>query len=351
MSTTKNYHGIPLMPMECVVLEKIEKMLNEQIPHNTSLEFGFYQEEAHVIRLNLRNKRITQVPPTINCLKKLKRLNVDQNLLKEIPKTIGSLHYLEDFLADGNELLSIPDTIGNCQALKTLYLANNKIWEIPQNLKQLKNLEIIDLTNNQVRVVPPQINLLTKIRLIKLDHNLLTELAPAIGEIKNLEVLTVRSNKLTTLPDTIVKLSDLQILDFRENPSISLSSSVIEHLSRLEKNGCIVLGATYKSPLENREYWFGERSLTSEEDLLISLEKTRKKGENIGGDEEPIYKEISSPRDDYLRLGFGGADVLIDYDAHHHTITAGSIPYVVAVEVALEFYRTGRLSPKVDWQI
>ncbi len=173
-----------------------------------------------------------------------------------------------------------------------------------------------------------------------------------INRMLNIHELLLRGNRLTTLPDSFAHLPRLGVLDLRENPNLKLPESVAQRLAAFEMTKSIVLGAPYPSPLGGGKcapLW--NQYENTEEKLRALLEECRRDGENLGEDEEPHYAEFS-PDDGYLQLGFFNNYTLIDYDALYQTATAvGAIPYEITAEVVLEFFRTGRLSPKVDWHV
>jgi internalin A len=77
-------------------------------------------------RLDLSNKNLTEIPPEIAQLTRLRDLYLYSNQIREIPEALArrltSLQYLD--------------------------LSNNQISEIPEALAQLTSLQRLDLSNN-----------------------------------------------------------------------------------------------------------------------------------------------------------------------------------------------------------
>lgn len=87
-----------------------------------------------IVRLNLANCGITEIPAEIGQLKNIETLNLSTNNLTKIPAEIGKL-----------------------DSLVILDLSNNALTELPPEIGQLKNLKLLDVTGNNLTKIPTEI--------------------------------------------------------------------------------------------------------------------------------------------------------------------------------------------------
>lgn len=133
---------------------------------------------------------ISQIPPEISILKKLRRLDLQGNGLTQLPPEIWELTQLRRLALWNNQLTYLPPEIGNLSNLEKLYLGGNKLKEIPPEIGNLTHLRSLDLSENEFTGVPVEIG--------KLNDSL-----------KN---LLLRNNKLN-----LVEKIKVRVLLFRVN--------------------------------------------------------------------------------------------------------------------------------------
>ena len=114
--------------------------------------------------LDLAGNELTELPPEIGSLVKLKRLILGKwdskkveligNNISFLPKEIGQLTALQQLYLSGNQLTEIPAVIGQLTSLQKLDLNNNKLTEIPAEIGQLTSLQELNLIRNPL-VNPP----------------------------------------------------------------------------------------------------------------------------------------------------------------------------------------------------
>jgi hypothetical protein len=76
------------------------------------------------------------------------RLDLENKKLTELPGSIGDLRNLEILYLYENQLTSLPERIGNLKNLQTLYLENNQLTRLPERIGDLTDLEILHLGDN-----------------------------------------------------------------------------------------------------------------------------------------------------------------------------------------------------------
>lgn len=81
-------------------------------------------------------------------------LNLSRLGLTEIPPEIGSLSRLRWLTLDHNQLISLPSEIGKLHDLRILDLSNNQLTGLPAEFSQLSNLCHLDLNNNRLQHLP-----------------------------------------------------------------------------------------------------------------------------------------------------------------------------------------------------
>jgi Leucine-rich repeat (LRR) protein len=149
-----------------------------------------------------------------------------QNLLEpEELKLVKTFFSMQDALLQpdsviklnlkGKKLNEIPPEIFTFQNLQVLILNKNNIKEIPADIGKLISLQELDLSNNDLSNVPPQIGELLHLSKLKLNKNKITSLPPEIGNLINLEVLEMWDNELDTVPEEVKNLRSLKVFELR----------------------------------------------------------------------------------------------------------------------------------------
>jgi len=195
--------------------------------------------------LDLRRKGITELPPEIGQLKKLKELDLGidgdepeefQNKLTKLPDEIGQLNSLREFSLNSNQLTALPESIGQLTKLQKLDLNHNQLTALSESIGQLTSLQTLNLSYNQLTALPESIGQLTSLQTLYLSSNELTALSESIGQLTSLQKLDLSSNQLSSLPASFTLLRSLRWLDLYRNKFTILSSQIIE-LPRLVELG------------------------------------------------------------------------------------------------------------------
>lgn len=182
--------------------------------------------------LYLYDNQLSDLPPEIGQLTALQRLDLANNQLSGLPSEIGQLRTLQIFYLSHNQLSNLPPEIGQLTALQRLDLDNSRLSSLPPAIGQLTALQQLYLWNNQLTSLPPNFGLLTTLQRLFLDGNQLDSLPPEIGQLTALEYLDLDNNRLTSLPPEINKLKSCRVLIIRNNPGAFPS-----HIAKLKKQG------------------------------------------------------------------------------------------------------------------
>lgn len=176
--------------------------------------------------LDLRNNRLTALPPGIEKLTNLTSLALWNNLLTKVPPEIGMLVNLTSLNLLNNQLSNLPPEIAKLTNLTKVDLRNNRLTSLPPGIAKLKNLTGLSLSSNQLKTLPLGITRLTNLTRLELGDNQLTSLPPEIAKLTNLKSLDVSGNQMTGVPPAIAELTNLTGIDFNENQLTSLPPEI-----------------------------------------------------------------------------------------------------------------------------
>jgi len=183
----------------------------------TSAEKVEYDDQGHIVTLNLAGLKIMQLPLEIGQLTSLRRLNLNNNQLSQLPEEIWQLIGLQVLSLNNNQLSQLPVEIGQLTNLQYLSLDNNQLSQLPVEIGQLTNLQRLSLHGNQLSQLPLEIGRLTSLQFIGLHNNQLSQLPVEIGQLTNLQRLGLHSNQLSQLPHEIGQLASLSELILHGN--------------------------------------------------------------------------------------------------------------------------------------
>lgn len=133
---------------------------------------------VQITKLDLSSLSLTQFPPEITWIKRIKELNLSQNKLKALPPQIGDLTDLENLDLADNKLKSIPSEIGKLVKLTTLSLVGNDLTDLPDEIQNLVDLTDLDLHGNGLSFI-----------------------CQKIKDLQNLNWLDVRKNRIWSLQE------------------------------------------------------------------------------------------------------------------------------------------------------
>jgi internalin A len=216
-----------------------------------------FDDEGHLIELNLAGLNLTSLPPEIGQFAHLQSLVLGEivweqdkrielgNKVTHFPPEIAQLTNLQTLALQYNGLTALPPEVTQLINLQTLALQYNGLTALPPEVTQLINLQELDLSSNSLTALSPEIGQLTNLQDLYVGTNNLTALPPEIGQLTNLRRLYVNSNRLTTLPSEIDQLTELQELILSHNNVAPLPFAVFQLANLrtlyLHKNGLTFL--------------------------------------------------------------------------------------------------------------
>jgi len=182
--------------------------------------------------LDLSNNAVTQIPPEIKNLKKLKKLVVwgklDENKLIEFIPEIGELESLEILDFHGNKISKLPDSIGGLKNLKVLNLSFNDLEVLPEEIGGMRNLEELFLGDNKLIKISKTIGNLEKLLILDFSPNKITNIPNSLFNLKNLKELYLEKNSLKFISKDIKNLQNLKILTLGKNENLKIPKEIKE---------------------------------------------------------------------------------------------------------------------------
>jgi hypothetical protein len=143
--------------------------------------------------LNLSGNRLTDLPPDMGRLKKLKIVFGSNNLFTHLPESLGECGSLEVvgfkatrirhvagealppklrwLILTDNEVETLPDALGERPALQKLMLAGNRLKALPEGLAQAQRLELLRLSANAFEALAPWLTRLPRLAWLALAGN------------------------------------------------------------------------------------------------------------------------------------------------------------------------------------
>ncbi len=168
--------------------------------------------------LRLVDNQITVTPPEIRNLINLEVLILRHNQIPNFPQLLSEMTFLKVIDLAYNQIITLPSEIGRLVMLTSIYLSHNQLTAIPPTIGNLTNLVSFTCSDNKLSSLPREIGRLEKLASFQLNDNQLITLPSEIGNLVNLRSLRLKNNKLNSLPLEIIKLNNLRELDLTDNP-------------------------------------------------------------------------------------------------------------------------------------
>lgn len=147
--------------------ELLDSLTLDKTYSYTSIEEAM-QHPEQVIRLELRKKRLKQIPPEVFQLPNLQYLDLSKNKIRDLPDEIGQLKNLQYLALSKNELQEINPQIGNLKNLYYLEINNNELTALPLEIGKLEKLKYLDLWSNEIGRFPDEMKNLKNLKMLDL---------------------------------------------------------------------------------------------------------------------------------------------------------------------------------------
>jgi small GTP-binding protein len=220
--------GLTELPPEIGQLSKLKRLILGDWRGGNQLtalppEIG---QLTQLTSLDIRANQLTALPPEFGQLTQLTSLDLWNNQLTALPPEFGQLTQLTSLYIRRNKLTALPPEFGQLTQLTSLSLYKNKLTALPPEFGQLTQLTSLSLRENQLTALPPEFGQLTQLTSLFLSGNQLTALPPEFGQLTQLTSLKLSRNQLTALPPEFGQLTQLTSLSLRENQLTALPPEI-----------------------------------------------------------------------------------------------------------------------------
>lgn len=166
--------------------------------------------------LDLRGKRLTEIPKEVYLMKNLKELYLGPisslgyfvpNQIRYLPAQLFELKKLEVLDLGDVQISKIPSDIGKLVNLKILDLRGATIKSLPEEIDRLKKLEILDIGCTPLESLPNEFGSLVNLKRLHMDQTFIRGLPESSRNLKSLEYLNMTGPKFIDLINAIEVLS------------------------------------------------------------------------------------------------------------------------------------------------
>lgn len=242
LRTSKNNHvdlrGRNLIQIPVTLYPRAAEIISLNLSKNLSLEVprDFITSCTSLRDIKYNNNDARVLPLSFNSASKLTYLDVSNNRLESLENS--QLHRLSGLLKlnlANNKLKDLPDHFGAFSVLRTLNISSNSLEHFPSFLSNLESLVDLDLSFNLIRGFPENIGKMRSLEKFVITNNQLSGIVPqSFKDLSNLRELDIRYNSITSI-DVIAQLPKLEILSATHN-SVSQFSGSFERIRSLKLN-------------------------------------------------------------------------------------------------------------------
>jgi hypothetical protein len=234
LNTKINFKYDEALPFDYTGFAKVRKgnvyYLVDTIGIEYKLGLDISQSDTSITALDLRNKKIKEIPPSVLEYIQLEILILGNNQLSSLPTELFKLTKLTNLNLNRNQLNNLPTEFGQLTKLTNLNLNGNQLGSLPTEFGQLINLTSLNISFNQLNSLPTEFGQLFNLTNLNLNVNQLSSLPSEFGQLTNLTILNLNGNQLSSLPPEFRKLTNLTSLDLRDNPIIQAEQEKIKKL-------------------------------------------------------------------------------------------------------------------------
>lgn len=215
-------------------LSRATKLMYLDVSNNRldQLEHAELHTLGGLLKFNLANNRLSQLPPYFGAYRSLRILNLSSNFLEEIPPFLCELGSLEELDLSFNNISELPEELGDLKNLERLLITNNRLTNpLPDSFRKLLNLRELDIKFNGIREIDIVAEL-PKLEVLYAEHN---SISSFVGKFQALRHLKMSSNPLNkfefTEPVPTLKVLNLSTAQLASIDSAFANITNLEHLN------------------------------------------------------------------------------------------------------------------------
>ena len=168
--------------------------------------------------LRLKGQGLTALPSAVfDHADTLELLDVSGNALSELPPDLHRLKRLRILFASNNRFTELPRVLGECPALEMVGFKANAIAHVPAEALP-QPLRWLILTDNAIATLPDALGQRPRLQKLMLAGNRLAALPDSLRQAPALELLRIAANQFQRLPDWLPALPRLAWLAWGGNP-------------------------------------------------------------------------------------------------------------------------------------
>lgn len=218
----------------------LTSMMNLDLSYNKFAAWPQQLEKLSLLlKLNLSNNVLTEVPSLIEGTAKLQHLDLSCNQIRILPEEIYKLRALQWLSLRGNKLTELPicsDVAGNrFERLTFVDISENEIVELGTSIGVFNKVEKFLANKNKIRYVDSAIQSMLSVVELDFSCNSLTELPNSIGWCKSLTSLNVSQNCINQLPTSLSQIKILSSLNVSHNQLTEMPGKFMAMLISLKE--------------------------------------------------------------------------------------------------------------------
>ncbi|WP_050904596.1 leucine-rich repeat-containing protein kinase family protein [Vibrio campbellii] len=155
----------------------------------------------------------------------LEVLDLSGNALSDLPPELEQLTKLKIIFASNNQFTHLPEVLGKLPNLEMVGFKTNKIKEVSE-ASLPSQLRWLILTDNEIEVLPNSLGERPRLRKLALAGNRIKQLPNSMENLVNLELIRLSANQLEHFPDVLKNLPKLAWFAFAGNPFCKHPSSL-----------------------------------------------------------------------------------------------------------------------------
>lgn len=147
----------------------------------------------------------------------LEILDLGDGELTDLPPDLGRLRKLRVLFCSNNRFVRLPPSLGDCAALSQIGFRRCRLRDVPSESLPTR-LRWLTLTDNRIVRMPETLAARPFLQKVMLSGNQLTDLPGSLAGAERLELIRLSSNRFERLPDWLPQLPRLAWASWSGNP-------------------------------------------------------------------------------------------------------------------------------------